>query len=881
MKSINNVCHYKWPECSYQILDESNKILRSQKTAEVSSPNPSNEVRKPLQAKLSAKYTDEQTTEVSGARDKPQHSVRNFRCHPETPLKDNNLKPVIDVIHHNQRHRNECNNRFPSQKTTDICSDNLSNETRNPLQSRTPPKYMYEQSFTNVSDAKNHKDRKGNKQQFSLRNFTCKLETTPQDKSFKPMNDVVYHNQWTECSYQIFDEFNNPLCLKKTSLADVSSSSRYVECRDIKIKKNHLHFKMKSIQTGNISTLIKIDNYALTKDFCVTFNPCSSSLSDMTIEKINPVEEEFVYRLFIFDVFGEPVPSNSTATLELDASFQSDENKVVSKVKRIKQEQVCYDITVRGNRPWSRDLIVLLNGKQVNHAREFEFTNEECNAINDLDDDDYEWIQKVFPERDCGIFIPLTTGDDDGMFVAYNEDDYELKSQNAKDHQLICKNVRKHDILGEDFAHIDNIRRVLEIKDLVEIERIDSHSIIHLRNIRPHLRPICKEVVQHLLRGLYYRRKASEAAKIRMEWKNRLISIDEILLSSKEEASFMFCKYFKDFFGDLLNQYNREACDELFKFFNFHRDESEVDLHGLLVADEKKLESLRLNLSIGSLRQDQIKELLETCEIKSKQGCERQTFRKKFRQGKVPEDLVRKYLRDGRIINEDYSDKSEHECSHEDCNLCFKDDDHDFGDDTDEKDNKYYDSDLEPLRSYDRKDNVDAIIRRCRKERDEAIRKLKETLEKFDEEVIFNETPWLEIIVGAGQHSKNNEQKIRPKVEKLLKERNLKFVPANKGSLVVTFKPYDGPEPCFGEYYCEKCDCCWKSSKSYIAKYQKCSACTSICRPFKQQEKEKVANYCRNGVRSMKRKPKPHQSSLCQKCHELRRPCNDVYHTRK
>ena len=333
-------------------------------------------------------------------------------------------------------------------------------------------------------------------------------------------------------------------------------------------------------------------------------------------------------------------------------------------------------------------------------------------------------------------------------------------------------------------------------------------------------------------------------------------------MSRKEKASFVIFKYFKDFFGDLLNQYNRKACDELFKFFNFHRDESEVDLHGLLVADEKKLESLRLNLLIG------------------KRGQDRRTFRKKNRQGKEPyEDVVREFLRDGRMIDEDSCDESEHECPDENCNLCFEDDDDfdddDFDDDTDNDHNEYYDSDQEPLRSYEYKDNVEAIIRRCRKESDEAIRKLKETLEKLDEEAIFNEIPWLEIIVGAGQHSKNNEQKIRPKVEKLLKKRNLKFVPANKGSLVVTFIPYNGPEPCFGEYYCEKCDRCWKSSNSYVRKYQKCARCSANCWPIKQREKGKDANYCRERVRSVKRQPQPHQSSLCQKCQELGRPCNE------
>ena len=751
----------------------------------------------------------------------------------------------------------------PQYSTCQLETVNVSLDPSNEI--RKPPKARIS------GDAKDHKDIKDINPQDYLRNSTYRLETPPKDKSFKPVNDVVYHNQWIECSYQILDEFSNLLRPQKT--ADVSSSSGYVEFRDIKIKEDHVHFKMKSSQTGNISISIKIGNFTLSnKDLHVSFNPCSSLLTDMSIEKIIPVKNEFVFRLFIFDVFGEPVPPNSTATLELDASFQSDDNEVVDKVKYIEQEQVCYDITVGGNRPWSRDLIVLLNGEQVSHARKFVFRN----AKNDLDDEDYEWIQQFFEEGDCGIFIPLTTGNDDGMFVAYNEEDCKLQSKNAKDYQLICKNVRKHDILGEDFAHIDNIRRVLEIEDRVEVDTTNSNAIIHLGNIKSHLRPKCKQVIQHLLHGLYYRRKASEVAKIRMEWKNRLISIDEILLSSKQEQSFVLCKYFKEFFGNLLNQYNREASDELFNFFNFNRDGSEVDLHGLLVADEKKLESLRLNLLIGSLSPDQIEKILETCRIHSKQGQQRQTLRKKFREGKVPEDLVKKFIEDARIIDKDSSDKSEHECSDENRRLFFKNDD-----DVDE-DSEYYDNDLESLRKYDCKDDVNAIIRRCRKEGDEAIRKLKETLENFDcQKAIKNKTPWLEIIVGAGEHSRNNEQKIRPKVEKLLKERNLKFVPANKGSLVVTFKPYDGPEPCFGEYYCEKCSRCWKSSKSYIKKYQGCASCKAKCWPFKQREKGKVQNYRREGAKSVKRQSQPHQSSLCQKCQEVRRPCNEHHLTRK
>ena len=775
---------------------------------------------------------------------------------------------------------------------------------------------------------------------YSLQNFTLKLQTPMKDKSFEPQN-VIYHNQWTKCSAQI--HVDNDHLVRSLQTVDVSSKCPHVDFRDTKIEKGHLYFTMKCCATQNISILIKTNKFELIKDFDVIFSPCSSYLSEMKIEKFCPEEDKFVFRAFIFDVFGEPVPSNSSANYHLDASSQSKKN-VVRTVEHIDQGQICYDITVRGERPWSQDLVVLLNGKQISHPREFEFT-EECQAINDIDDEDYEWIRRFFDNDDCGITIPLTTGGDDGKFVTYNENNCKLQSQNVINQKLICNNVRKCQILGEDCAHINNIKRVLDLKDRIEVQETDDCAIIVLRNVQTHLHPVCKEVVQHLVRGLYYRRKASEAARVRMEWKNRLICIDEVLWLDRKSPSFVFCKYFKDFFGDLINKYNREACDELFKFFNFQRDESEVDLHGLFVADEKTLKSLRLNLLIGSLSEKQIKKILEICKIFSKQGRLRQTLRKKFRTGKVPEKLVKLFIEGGR---RDMNDKSlnelEHECSDEDCCLCFgyymghdddydddyddddfddddyddddfddddyDDDDYDdddfddddyedndddneedyndgdYDDDDDDDDGENWQSSRNPKRSRflsnkselsrgnDQRDDVDSIIRRCRQESDEAIRKLEKKLDKFNlKKAIKNNTPWLEIIVGAGRHSKNNKQNIRPKVEKLLKERNHKFAAVNKGSLVVTFKPYCGPEPCFGEYFCEKCDRCWKSSKSFVKKYQKRASCKANCWPVKQREKEKFTNYCRDGY--VKRQSKPHQSSLCQRCQELGRPCNE------
>ena len=791
---------------------------------------PSSEIQKPLQpgnnkksthtgnASIPASYQSSIAKKSASKDDKEvksQYSLQNVTTKLQTPLKANSSKPENNVIYQNQEPMHTGITSIPARNQSSTAKKSAS------------------------------KDDKEVKSQYSLQNVTTKLQTPPKDKSFKPENNVVYHNQWTECSAQILDEFNNPVHSTKM---DVSSNCRHVDFRDVKIEKRRLHFKMKSCQTGNISIFIKINNFILTKDFYVTFNPCSSSLSDISIESVDAEKEEFVFRVFIFDVFGEPAPSNTTANVKLDTSCQSDENEVVSSEKHIEPTgQICFDITVKGNRPWSRYLVVLLNGGQVSHARGLDFTDEVCNAIDDLDDEEYRSIKPFFVQSECRMIIPLTTGEDDGKFIPYNENDCKLQSQHGSTTlQLVCKNVLKRDILGEDFAHINNIKRVLELKDRVEIQETKDCAILHLKNIKPDVHSTCKEVVQHLLRGLYYRRKASEAARIRMDWKNRLISIDEVLLLDKDKPSFIFCKYFRDFFGDLLNRYNHEACDELFNFFNFNRDASEVDLHGLLVADEKKLESLRLNLLIGFLNLNEINKILNAYNLTSEKGGERCTLRKKLRNGEVHRDQIKQILHPSRLTDSLEDLKP--------CNL-----------------KSSSSNESESFTDMNCSDTVDAIIKKCRLESDEAIRKLKEKLDKK------NNTPWLEIIVGAGHHSKiKNEQKIRPKVEKFLQERNLEFASVNKGSLVVTFKPYRGPEPCFGEYYCEECNHCWKSSKSYVGKYQKCTHCKSNCWPVKQRQKEKIANYYRDGDGIMKgRSVGPHQSSLCQQCQELGHPCNE------
>ena len=139
--------------------------------------------------------------------------------------------------------------------------------------------------------------------------------------------------------------------------------------------------------------------------------------------------------------------------------------------------------------------------------------------------------------------------------------------------------------------------------------------------------------------------------------------------------------------------------------------------------------------------------------------------------------------------------------------------------------------------------------------------------------------PWLEIIVGSGHHSRER-QKIRPKVEQYLtRERKLRFSPVNKGALVVTFKEYEGSEPCFGEYYCSKCDSRWRNGQSWRKKWQACYTCyedenlIKKCYPLKQRERKKQQRHNPKFVSRNQRQVPNHVQELCQKCIELGEEC--------
>ena len=164
-------------------------------------------------------------------------------------------------------------------------------------------------------------------------------------------------------------------------------------------------------------------------------------------------------------------------------------------------------------------------------------------------------------------------------------------------------------------------------------------------------------------------------------------------------------------------------------------------------------------------------------------------------------------------------------------------------------------------------------------------RKLQERLSQYNlNQAREEKEPWLEIIVGSGHHSKN-QQRIRPKVEEHLRGRQLNFSPVNKGALVVTFQKYAGPEPCFGEYYCTKCDNRWRNSQSWIDKWQACYVCHKNrkllveCYPLKQRASKKQRRHNPKFVPRNPRYVPNHVQELCQKCQELGRVCQRAWST--
>ncbi|KAK3713731.1 hypothetical protein QZH41_000573 [Actinostola sp. cb2023] len=272
---------------------------------------------------------------------------------------------------------------------------------------------------------------------------------------------------------------------------------------------------------------------------------------------------------------------------------------------------------------------------------------------------------------------------------------------------LACKKIPRWKLTGDDGVNVDNINRVLDTTfpelneriDYNDIQRDDQDSVVrfHLLKFEDGVAVLSKtfELVSLLVESIHYRDQANKFNESREEWKAKAMDAYNSTMHDETRE----CRACKEKYGELMDECHRKSSDAIFHFYNYGRSDSEIDLHGQLVANEDELRAYGNRL-----------------------------LRKK--------------------------DKTE----------------------------------------------VERIIEKERNEMDEAIRRLGninvgETRESRG---------WLEIIVGAGHHSRDQRQKVRPKVEQFLNERNIPFIESNKGALLITYREYNGREPCYATFYFAK-----------------------------------------------------------------------------
>jgi hypothetical protein len=182
--------------------------------------------------------------------------------------------------------------------------------------------------------------------------------------------------------------------------------------------------------------------------------------------------------------------------------------------------------------------------------------------------------------------------------------------------KIVSCGVKRNDIIGSDYAHLNNIKRVCELQDDPKVEtcQVDEAiradvicTVIELplqeieykgrRRIECPLEEIakriqkCRSILLHLVRATCYREEAFKSDEAREDWKERASEnynrIEEGENIDKDLPH--FCSQIKEKYARLMGTYHYAACHEFFQFFNAKRDQSEIDLHGLLVVEETKL----------------------------------------------------------------------------------------------------------------------------------------------------------------------------------------------------------------------------------------------------------------------------------------------------
>ena len=159
---------------------------------------------------------------------------------------------------------------------------------------------------------------------------------------------------------------------------------------------------------------------------------------------------------------------------------------------------------------------------------------------------------------------------------------------------ITSQEVSEGEIIGPDHSRLNNINRMLSISgEELEDEYIlgddeTSEVNMYIGHLTDDQATTVHWLVLSYLRGRHYRKKASEFDEQRQKWKTK----SQEAWKRKNRRKAKDYSQIKTRFSSLMSKSNKMARDQIFGMYNKDRGLQEIDLHELLVADERKLEKL-------------------------------------------------------------------------------------------------------------------------------------------------------------------------------------------------------------------------------------------------------------------------------------------------
>ena len=257
----------------------------------------------------------------------------------------------------------------------------------------------------------------------------------------------------------------------------------------------------------------------------------------------------------------------------------------------------------------------------VAEHRRYEFVRIVCYGVkrNDIIGSDYAHLNNI--KRVCELYDDpeVETCQDEGIdddFAEYDDDEPIGAGGGGSDDYDYDYDANDYDNHDDDDGDDDDPTTIIELplEEIVyDIESWDWIIICTLEEIEHKIQD-CRNILLHLLRAVFYRKEAFELDKDREDWKERASESYRKIEKGEDINKNLprFCSQIKEKYARLMRRYHDGACEEFFQFFNAKRDQSEIDLHGLLVVDEKKLRDYERQLrSRGRTSLDQVERKIE------------------------------------------------------------------------------------------------------------------------------------------------------------------------------------------------------------------------------------------------------------------------------